>query len=100
MNKQRRNRTQKVIDKLETLKFDDKQTLKECIRELEDIRMDEEIAFDGMPENLQSSMRGEESEEALDSLQDAIDYLDEIDNADSFGKMIEDAISCLDFAWG
>lgn len=39
---------------------------------------DEEDAFDNMPENLQSSTRGMESEEAQDILSEAIDALEEV----------------------
>lgn len=39
---------------------------------------DEEMAFDSMPENLQYSMRGEESQEAIDNLNEEQQKLDEI----------------------
>lgn len=39
---------------------------------------DEEMAFDNMPENLQYSMRGEESQEAIDNLNEEQQKLDEI----------------------
>ena len=44
---------------------------------LEDVKMDEEFAFDNMPENLQGSERGEEMEEAIDCLEGAINTLDD-----------------------
>lgn len=47
---------------------------------LESLLDAEQYAFDNIPENLQSSIRGEESQEAIDSLEDAIDMLDEIIN--------------------
>ena len=39
--------------------------------------MNEELAFDNMPENLQYSMRGEESQEAIDVMSSAVESLDE-----------------------
>lgn len=44
---------------------------------IELILQDEENAYENMPENLQGSYRGEESEEAQDNLQSAIDALEE-----------------------
>ena len=43
-----------------------------------DIQLDEEMAFDGMPEGLQSSERGESSEEVIDLLDFACDGLGEV----------------------
>lgn len=45
---------------------------------LEDVLNEEEMAFDSMPENLQGSQRGMDSEDAIDSLTDAIESLEEI----------------------
>ncbi len=66
MNKQRRTDISTVISKLESIKS-----------ELKSILLSEEIAFDSMPENLQGSMRGEESEEAIDCMNEAVDNLEE-----------------------
>ena len=43
---------------------------------LESILSDEENYFDNMPENLQGSIRGEESEEAINSLNEAIEVIE------------------------
>ena len=64
MNKERRNKIVKIINDIENIKSN-----------LQDVLSDEEFAFDNMPENLQSSMRGEESEEAIEILSEAIDAL-------------------------
>lgn len=69
MNKQRRQLIKNNISILENIKSN-----------LEDILSDEECYFDNMPENLQGSLRGEESEEAIDLLNDAIDNIDECIN--------------------
>lgn len=66
MNKQRRKEIQKNI-----------QLLEEAKNNLENILSDEQDYFDNMPENLQGSIRGEDSEEAIDVLQEAIDAIDE-----------------------
>lgn len=44
--------------------------------ELENICSDEEMYFDGMPENLQGSTNGMNSEEAIDKMNEAIECLD------------------------
>ena len=72
MNKKRRQQLQEWLKKLEILK-----------KELESICSDEEYSFDNMPEGLQSSMNGMNSEEAIDKMNEA-------------AECIEDAISCVE----
>lgn len=67
MNKKRREQIYAVISQL---KINEDR--------LRTILAEEENAFDSMPENLQSSLRGEESEEAIDILTDAVDDLSKI----------------------
>jgi len=75
MNKARRKRIASVIHTLENIiDYDLIESVKD---ELEDILYEEEDAYDNMPENLQYSIRGEESSDAIDSLQEAIDALEE-----------------------
>ena len=73
MNKQRRKEIYEQVKFIEQIKSN-----------LEAILSDEEFSFDNMPENLQGSMRGEESQEAIDILSEAIDTLqsacDTLDN--------------------
>ena len=72
MNKKRRQQLQEWLKKLEILK-----------RELASICSDEEYTFDNMPEGLQNSMNGMNSEEAIDKMNEA-------------AECIEDAISCIE----
>ena len=67
MNKQRRKEIKEQIKLIEQAKSN-----------LESILSDEEYYFDNMPENLQGSMRGEESQEAIDLLMESTDTLQEI----------------------
>ena len=67
MNK---NRRKEIVEKIKSL-----ETIKD---RLETILSDEEYYFDNMPENLQGSMRGEESQEAIDIIAEAIDTLQEV----------------------
>lgn len=69
MNKARRKEIQKIIKDIENL--------------VHSILSEEQVAFDNMPENLQGSWRGTESEDAQVSLESAIDAL-------------EEAIACLE----
>lgn len=66
MNKERRTKIERVIKEIEQVKTS-----------LQSILDDEQFAFDNMPENLQSSMRGEESEESINCMDEAIVALDE-----------------------
>jgi len=75
MNKARRKRIASVISTLENII--DYDLIEPAKDELEDILYEEEDAYDNMPENLQYSIRGEESSDAIDSLQEAVDALEE-----------------------
>ena len=66
MNKQRRKLIETNLGLLENIK-----------NNLEGILFEEECCFDNMPENLQSSLRGEESEESIDILSRTIETLDD-----------------------
>ena len=66
MNKQRRKEIHDILSELQNIKS-----------KLEMVQMNEEMAFDSMPENLQYSMRGEESQEAIDVMNSAVESLDE-----------------------
>lgn len=73
MNKERRTRIEKVIAQLETLKD-----------EIADIGMEEDEAYNNLPEGIQDSDRGEAMQEAVENLEmagdtfdDIIDYLNE-----------------------
>lgn len=75
MNKVRRKRIASVIETLENITdYDLIETIKD---EIENILWEEDDAYNNMPENLQYSMRGEESSDAIDSLQEAVDTLEE-----------------------
>ena len=61
-----------------------KKKAEELKEELESILYDEQDYFDNMPENLQGSMKGMDSEEAINQLEDAISTLEEaIDSVDN-----------------
>ena len=66
--------------------------------ELEDILAEEDDARDNMPENLQESIRYDESEEASDHLNEAISSLSDISEEDDDSTVrdqINDAIEAL-----
>lgn len=65
MNKDRRNKIKKIISDIESI-----------ADKLRSVLSEEEMAFENMPENLQSSMRGEESEESIDYMNEAIESLE------------------------
>lgn len=49
----------------------------ELKEELNNILLDEQNSYDNMPENLQGSIRGMNSEEAIDQIEDAINNLED-----------------------
>lgn len=67
MNKYRRNQLQKIYDAISAIQAD-----------LEEVRDDEQEAFDNMPEGIQCSERGEMSENAISELDDALYALEEL----------------------
>lgn len=67
MNKNRRKEIREQIKSLEIIKG-----------KLESILSDEENYFENMPENLQGSMRGEQSEEVIDIMYEVIDTLQSV----------------------
>lgn len=69
MNKERRKKINNIIDKIR--KENDN---------LNNVLSDEEIAFDSMPEGLQSSERGIDSEEAIEIMQNSIETINEVLN--------------------
>ena len=100
MNKVRRGQLAALSTKLSRIEsIEDISILEECISILEDIKWDEEDYFDNMPENLQGSMRGCESEDAIDNMDQALDALNEaieLECEEEFLDAVSTAIECID----
>lgn len=78
MNKQRRKELANIVIAVESVCTPvDIEELEGIKSDIEMVLMDEEMAFDNMPEGLQYSMRGEASQEAQDNMNEAIDAIDE-----------------------
>ena len=78
MNNQRRREIANIIISVESICMPvDIEDLEGVKSDIEMVLMDEEMAFDSMPENLQGSYRGMMSEEAQDNMNEAIDLIDE-----------------------
>lgn len=75
MNKERRKQIDNVIKVIEHAK-----------ETLEDILVDEQIYFDAIPENLQTSEKATMSEEAIDNMTEQIDKLVEV--VESLNEML------------
>ena len=67
MNKQRKQRIRDVRKEIEN-----------CKDNLQKLLDEEQNYFDNMPENLQCSMRGSDSEDAIDILEKSIEDLENI----------------------
>ena len=78
MNKQRRKELANIVIAMENVSTPvDIEELEGIKSDIESVLMDEEFAFESMPEGLQYSMRGEASQEAQDNMNEAIDAIDE-----------------------
>ena len=78
MNNQRRRELNRIATAMESVSMPvDIEELEGIKSDIEMVLMDEEMAFDNMPEGLQYSMRGEASQEAQDNMNEAIDLIDE-----------------------
>ena len=81
MNNQRRKELTNIASTMENVCMPiDIEELEGIKSDIEMVLMDEEMAFESMPENLQYSMRGEASQEAQDNMNEAIDLIDEFIN--------------------
>ena len=70
MNKTRRRELNALLNDIESVQV-----------ELKLILDEEESYYDNMPENLQCSRRGQDSEEAINQIDDAINSLDDAMNS-------------------
>lgn len=81
MNNQRRRELANITTTMESVCMPvDIADLEGIKSDIEFVLMDEEMAFESMPENLQGSYRGEMSQEAQDNMNEAIDLIDEFIN--------------------
>ena len=67
MNKQRRQKIKEIRKEIE-----------DCKENLQKILDEEQYYFDNMPENLQGSVRGSDSEDAIDTMESCIEDLENI----------------------
>ena len=78
MNNARRKQLKDLANRISIMNdIQDTSHLQEYYCILEDIKNDEEEYFDNMPENLQGSMRGMDSEEAISNMDDALEVLEQ-----------------------
>lgn len=66
MNKDRRTKLRNILSQLTEIQ-----------KLIESVKLEEELALDGMPENLQGSDRANQMEDNLDEFDNAIGYLDD-----------------------
>ena len=84
MNNQRRKEIAKLIERIETIVDDAKTKLEEVKDDIDNLRDEEECAFDSLPEGIQESERGDAMQEAIENLSNACDTVEElIDNIDT-----------------
>lgn len=69
MNNERRKAIEKVQEELQQL-----------YSKLDDLRSDEQDAFDNLPESLQNGDRGEQMQAAIDAIENAMSQIDEARN--------------------
>lgn len=74
MNKERRSQIKKSNKRLDLI-ID---LLTAYKNELESIQMDEEFAFDNLPEGFQNGIRGDEMQDAIDEMEEAVENIEKI----------------------
>lgn len=70
MNKERRKRIEAIMD-----------ALSQAYGELEELRDEEDEAYDNLPENFQEGSRGEAMQEAIDNMETALAAVEEAKDA-------------------
>ena len=87
MNKERRKRIAEAVEQLAAAMV----YLENARGLLEEVKEDEEAAFDNLPEGLQESERGEAMQEACDTLEEAVDAAQEaFDNLEDVKSSLEE----------
>lgn len=74
MNKERRTQIKTNNKRLDLVT----DVLNSYKSELESIQMDEEFAYDNLPEGFQNGIRGDEMQDAIDEMEDAMEAIDKI----------------------
>lgn len=87
MNNARRKLINQIVERLNNFEASDSDTDKEFLEgiqsDIENIKDEEQDAFDNMPEGLQQSERGQASEQAVENLDEACGNIQTlIDNTD------------------
>lgn len=90
MNKNRRKKIQDTRSKM-IIQERNGENIQDYIDSLQEILDEEQDSYDNIPENLLSSMRAEESEDAIDNLEEAIELME--NNASE--ESVENAIQIL-----
>ena len=87
MNKARRKKIGQIVEELERqMDF------------LNDVLYDEQDAFDSIPENLQYSMRGEESQDAISGMEEAVEQIETvIEKLEEANELLGNAKDTLDY---
>lgn len=98
MNRARRNKIDKVVVNIKKIILEldsqrDKETYNKVLSDVRNVLADEEMAFDSMPDNLKPSMKGQESEEAIDYLTEAESILEDIDFKNDNAKKIKEKLN-------
>lgn len=116
MNQQRRNALTNISGKLQILisELQQKDAIPDILCDqanltglrdmIDNLKDDEEFAYDNMPESFQNGDRGDAAQQAISSMEDAISELDDvlanteddsvIDALESVVSNLKDAVSC------
>lgn len=74
MNKERRSEIKKASKRIDLVV----ELLEEYKSDIEIIQMDEEEAYDNLPEGFQNGLKGDAIQEAIDEMEDAIDEINTV----------------------
>ena len=102
MNNKRRSKILHLVFELKLLRDNyNNEWLNRCIDVLNDVKYEEEESFENMPDALKYSIRGMDSEAAIDNIDEALGYLEEVPNMeDNIDREIniDMSIECLEDA--
>ena len=104
MNNQKRKRLDKVAYMLQTQEINNDLIIS-AKDEIEDVKFEEEMAFDNLGESLQQTMRGQAMEEAIEYMEEAcqelktvLQYIEDNKSENDIRDKIDDVIENIEYA--
>lgn len=97
MNNQKRKRLDKVAYTLQTQEINNDLIIS-VMDEIDDVKFEEEMAFDNLGESLQQTMRGQAMEEACQDLKNVLRCMQNNKSENDIKDIIDDVIENIEYA--